>query len=193
MSLTILTRCLQFRNFEYCSCGLDCTWSFAWKDRRALDALSPFILRHIDAFGTHELALILNAHKRLEYDTGQGDKGSQGSSFSVSHCIKHHLPLEGPINYVVLLFSDIQERTDSIHLLVSIICQRKEEWTGQILALTCNAVAHFHIYRPRFWRQASMSLMRLSDLKLDLLDTGLKSDPSTTREPNSLAQLPSHA
>jgi hypothetical protein len=60
-------------------------------------------------------------------------------------------------------FSDIQERTDSIHLLVSIICQRKEEWTGQILALTCNAVAHFHIYRPRFWRQASMSLMRLSD------------------------------
>lgn len=95
---------LQFTNFEYCSCGLDCTWSFAWKDRRALDALSPFILRHIDAFGTHELALILNAHKRLEYDTGQGDKGSQGSSFSVSHCIKHHLPLEGPINYVVLLF-----------------------------------------------------------------------------------------
>ena len=59
---------------------------------------------------------------------------------------------------------DIQERTDSIHLLVSIICQRKEEWTGLILALTCNAVAHFYIYRPRFWRQASMSLMRLLDL-----------------------------
>ena len=86
-----LTRCLQFTNFEYCSCGLDCTWSFAWKDRRALDALSPFILRHIDAFGTHELALILNAHKRLEYDTGQGDKGSH-AGFQLFCVALHQTP-----------------------------------------------------------------------------------------------------
>ena len=91
-----------------------------YRDVKALDVLSPFILRHVDEFSTLELTLILAAHKKLEY-----------------------------------------ERTDNIHLLVSIICQRKEEWTGQILALTCNAVAHFYIYRPRFWRLAAMSLIRL--------------------------------
>lgn len=81
--------------------------------------MSPFILHHIDSFSTHELVLILAAHKKLEY-----------------------------------------ERTDNIHLLVSIICQRKEDWTGLTLALTCNAVAHFYIYRPRFWRQVAMSVIR---------------------------------
>lgn len=103
-----------------------------YRDRKALDTLSPFILRHVDSFSTHELALILAAHKKLEY-----------------------------------------ERTDNIHLLVSIICQRKEEWTGQIVALTCNAVAHFYIYRPRFWRMAAMSLINLvwtmSPLELTIL------------------------
>ena len=110
---------------------------------------------------------------------GRETRVRRGPFFSVSHRIKHHLPLAGVGEFLCCFafdglevfrifgpswaFSGIQERTDSIHLLVSIICQRKEEWTGQILALTCNAVAHFHIYRPRFWRQASMSLMRLSD------------------------------
>ncbi|CAJ1418586.1 unnamed protein product [Effrenium voratum] len=103
-----------------------------YRDVKALDTLSPFILRHIDSFPTQELVLILSAHKKLEY-----------------------------------------ERTDNIHLLLSVICQRGEEWTGLHLALTSNAVAHFYIYRPRFWRLAGMSLIKLlwtmSPLELTIL------------------------
>ena len=91
-----------------------------YRDTRALDTLSPFILRHIDSFHTEELVLLLLAHKKLEY-----------------------------------------ERTDNLHLLLNAICQRKAEWTGKDVALTSNAVAHFYIYRPRFWRLAAISLMRL--------------------------------
>ena len=91
-----------------------------YRDTRALDTLSPFILRHVDSFNTEELVLLLLAHKKLEY-----------------------------------------ERTDNLHLILNIICQRKDEWTGKDVALTSNAVAHFYIYRPRFWRLAAMSLNRL--------------------------------
>ncbi|CAE7780146.1 ppsA [Symbiodinium sp. CCMP2456] len=91
-----------------------------YRDARALDTLSPFILRHIDSFNTEELVLLLLAHKKLEY-----------------------------------------ERTDNLHLLLNVLCQRKEEWTGKDVALISNAVAHFYIYRPRFWRLAAMSLNRL--------------------------------
>lgn len=38
-----------------------------FRDRRALDALSPFLLRHINDFSTWELVLLMNAHKKLEY------------------------------------------------------------------------------------------------------------------------------
>ena len=91
-----------------------------YRDARALDTLSPFILRHIDSFNTEELVLLLLAHKKLEY-----------------------------------------ERTDNLHLLLNVLCQRREEWTGKDVALISNAVAHFYIYRPRFWRLAAMSLNRL--------------------------------
>ena len=91
-----------------------------YRDDRALDTLSPFILRHVDSFNTEELVLLLLAHKKLEY-----------------------------------------ERTDNLHLLLNVICQRKDEWSGKDVALTSNAVAHFYIYRPRFWRLAAMSLNRL--------------------------------
>lgn len=55
-----------------------------WKDVKALDALSPFLLRHIDAFTTLELVLILSAHKRLEYDTRQREGNHENSWQSLS-------------------------------------------------------------------------------------------------------------
>ncbi|CAE8590923.1 unnamed protein product, partial [Polarella glacialis] len=39
-----------------------------YRDTKALDTISPFILRHIDAFSTTELVLLLNGHKKLEYE-----------------------------------------------------------------------------------------------------------------------------
>mmetsp|Transcript_27415 Transcript_27415/g.64521 ORF Transcript_27415/g.64521 Transcript_27415/m.64521 type:complete len:569 (+) Transcript_27415:70-1776(+) len=39
-----------------------------YRDKKALDTISPFILRHINDFTVMELALLLNAHKKLEYE-----------------------------------------------------------------------------------------------------------------------------
>eukprot|EP00933_Yihiella_yeosuensis_P040292 TRINITY_DN3456_c1_g1_i1.p1 TRINITY_DN3456_c1_g1~~TRINITY_DN3456_c1_g1_i1.p1 ORF type:complete len:482 (-),score=78.74 TRINITY_DN3456_c1_g1_i1:204-1505(-) len=91
-----------------------------YRDLKALDAISPFVLRHIDNFSTTELVLLMNGHKKLEY-----------------------------------------ERIDNMHLLLSAVCNRWDEWTGRHIALAANAVAYFYIYQPRFWKQVAMSLPKI--------------------------------
>lgn len=39
-----------------------------YRNKKVLDALTPFLLRHVDEFSLQDLALLLNAHKKLEFE-----------------------------------------------------------------------------------------------------------------------------
>lgn len=45
-----------------------------------------------------------------------------------------------------------------MHLLLTTLCEREQEWNEMDVSMIANAVAHFYIYHPRFWRLAERSL-----------------------------------
>lgn len=119
-----------------------------YRDKKVLDAMSPFLLRHIHNFSSMEVVLLANAHKKLEY-----------------------------------------ERLDNLQLLVNATCDSVSEWTGRHISLGANAVAHFYIYQPRFWRLVAQQLPKLvwSMNPLELSNLVCAMARVDRRDPRSLA------
>eukprot|EP00928_Gymnodinium_smaydae_P078566 TRINITY_DN62699_c0_g1_i1.p1 TRINITY_DN62699_c0_g1~~TRINITY_DN62699_c0_g1_i1.p1 ORF type:complete len:646 (+),score=177.54 TRINITY_DN62699_c0_g1_i1:110-2047(+) len=88
-----------------------------YRDAKVLEAMSPFMLNYIDEFTTRDLVLLLNAHKKLEW-----------------------------------------QRLDNVRLLMNALLPLQSEWTGQTVALAVNALAHFYVYEPRFWKAVAVSI-----------------------------------
>lgn len=135
-------------------------WNCARRGVRSPEVWSRFSQRVLATsvfMGAGDVALMFFAYARIKYrDLKVLD--------TISPFLLQHID-EFSTMELVLLFNAHKklefERTDSIKLLLTAICRRRDEWTGRHMALTANAAAYFYVYHPQFWKSLAVKLPKV--------------------------------